>query len=200
VISIFDAGAAAHPYVRRAWIAAVIVALLQTVIICYTIESHASILRSGTEILLRTAPIDPRDLLRGDYVVLNYDISSVPASTVVGELPKEAGEKVLSVRLQKQPDGFWSIAESSFGNLEPKPDTVVLKSQPFQYYPVEGPQTIRVDYGIERYYVPEGEGQDLEEARSDGQLSIAARVSGSGQAQIRRLFVDGKPVYEEPLY
>jgi uncharacterized membrane-anchored protein len=197
---IFDAGAAAHPYVRRAWIAAVIVALLQTLIIGYTIEGHASILRSGTEVLLKTAPIDPRDLLRGDYVVLNYDISSVPASTVVGDLPKEAGEKALSVRLQKQPDGFWSIAESSFGALEPKPDTVVLKSRPFQYYPVEGGQAIRVDYGIERYYVPEGEGRDLEQARSDGQLSIAARVSDSGQAQIRRLFVDGKPVYEEPLY
>jgi uncharacterized membrane-anchored protein len=65
---------------------------------------------------------------------------------------------------------------------------------------VEGGQAIRVDYGIERYYVPEGEGRDLEQARSDGQLSIAARVSDSGQAQIRRLFVDGKPVYEEPLY
>jgi uncharacterized membrane-anchored protein len=197
---IFDAGATAHPYVRRAWISAVIVALLQTLIIGYTIESHASILRSGTEVLLKTAPIDPRDLLRGDYVVLNYDISSVPASTVVGDLPKEAGEKVLSVRLQKQPDGFWSIAESSFGALELKPDTVVLKSRPFQYYPVEGGQAIRVDYGIERYYVPEGEGRDLEQARSDGQLSIAARVSDSGQAQIRRLLVDGKPVYEEPLY
>jgi uncharacterized membrane-anchored protein len=197
---IFDAGATAHPYVRRAWIAAVIVALLQTVIIGYTIESHASILRSGTEVLLKTAPIDPRDLLRGDYVVLNYDISSVPASTVVGDLPKEAGERVLSVRLQKQPNGFWSIAESSFSTLEPKPDTVVLKSQPFQYYPVVGDQAIRVDYGIERYYVPEGQGRDLEEARSDGQLSIAARVSDSGQAQIRRLLLDGKPVYEEPLY
>jgi uncharacterized membrane-anchored protein len=197
---IFDAGATAHPYVRRAWIAAVIVALLQTVIIGYTIESHASILRSGTEVLLKTAPIDPRDLLRGDYVTLNYDISSVPASTVVGGPPKEAGEMVLSVRLQKHPDGFWSIVESSFGTLEPKPDTVVLKSQPFQYYPVDADQRIRVDYGIERYYVPEGQGRDLEQARSDGHLSIAARVSDSGQAQIRSLLLDGKPVYEEPLY
>ncbi|PZM11189.1 GDYXXLXY domain-containing protein [Rhizobium tubonense] len=198
--SIFDAGAAAHPYVRRAWIAAIIVALLQTVIIGYTIASHASILRSGTEVLLKTAPIDPRDLLRGDYVVLNYEISSVPASTIVGGPPKEAGERVLSVRLQKQPDGFWGIAESSFGALEAKPDTVVLKSQPFQYYPVDPEQTIRVDYGIERYYIPEGEGSNLDTARSEGQLSIAARVSAGGQAQIRSLLVDGKAVYEEPLY
>lgn len=198
--SIFDAGAAAHPYVRRAWIAAIILALLQTAIIGYTIESHASILKSGTEVVLKTAPIDPRDLLRGDYVILNYEISSVPASTIVGGLPKEAGEQVLSVRLHKEPDGFWRIAESSFGSLEAKPDTVVLKSQPFQYYAGDSEQTFRVEYGIERYYVPEGEGAKLETARSDGQLSIAARISGDGQAQIRTLLLDGQPVYEEPLY
>jgi uncharacterized membrane-anchored protein len=198
--SIFDAGAAAHPYVRRAWIAAIILALLQTAIIGYTIESHASILQSGTEVVLKTAPIDPRDLLRGDYVILNYEISSVPASTIVGGLPKEAGEQVLSVRLHKEPDGFWRIAESSFGSLEAKPDTVVLKSQPFQYYAGDSEQTFRVEYGIERYYVPEGEGTKLETARSDGQLSIAARISGDGQAQIRTLLLDGQPVYEEPLY
>ncbi|MGO4565554.1 GDYXXLXY domain-containing protein [Rhizobium sp. 2YAF20] len=198
--SIFDAGAAAHPYVKRAWIAAIILALLQTAIIGYTIESHASILQSGTEVVLKTAPIDPRDLLRGDYVILNYEISSVPASTIVGGLPKEAGEQVLSVRLHKDSDGFWRIAESSFGSLEAKPDTVVLKSQPFQYYPGDSEQTFRVEYGIERYYVPEGEGAKLETARSDGQLSIAARISGDGQAQIRTLLLDGQPVYEEPLY
>ena len=115
--SIFDAERPLTSYVKRAWIAAIILALLQTAIIGYTIESHASILQSGTEVVLKTAPIDPRDLLRGDYVILNYEISSVPASTIVGGLPKEAGEQVLSVRLHKEPDGFWRIAELSFGSL-----------------------------------------------------------------------------------
>jgi uncharacterized membrane-anchored protein len=59
---------------------------------------------------------------------------------------------------------------------------------------------IRVEYGIERYYVPEGEGKPLEEARQDGNVSIAVRVSADGTAQIRSLLVDGKPAYEEPVY
>ncbi len=59
---------------------------------------------------------------------------------------------------------------------------------------------IRVEYGIERYYVPEGQGKPLEDARQDGNVSISARVSADGTAQIRSLLVDGKPVYEEPLY
>jgi uncharacterized membrane-anchored protein len=36
------------------------------------IESRAAILRDGTEIVLQVEPIDPRDLMRGDYVRLQY--------------------------------------------------------------------------------------------------------------------------------
>jgi uncharacterized membrane-anchored protein len=185
---------------RRIWISAIIVAAVQTVIIGYIIQSRASILQNGAEVLLKTAPVDPRDLLRGDYVTLNYDISRVPASTLVGGMPKDAGEKRLAVRLQKQPDGFWTIAESSFDALPPKPDTVVVESLPFSYYPLEGDQSFQVEYGMERFYVPEGAGHDLETARNDGRASVAARVSSGGEAQIRTLMIDGKPVYDEPLY
>ncbi|MBB3440321.1 GDYXXLXY domain-containing protein [Rhizobium sp. BK379] len=181
-------------------VAAILVAGLQTLILGYIIQSRASILASGTEVLLKTAPVDPRDFLRGDYVVLNYDISSVPVSTVTGGIPAEAGEQTLWVRLKRQPDGFWGIVESSFAELPAASDTVVLRSLPFYSYGPGSGETIRVEYGIERYYVPEGEGKPLEEARNEGVVSIAASVSSSGAAQIRSLVVDGKPAYEEPLY
>ncbi|TCU17523.1 GDYXXLXY domain-containing protein [Rhizobium sullae] len=186
--------------VRGYLIAAVIAAGLQTIILGYVIESRAAILRSGAEVLLKTTPVDPRDFLRGDYVVLNYEISSVPAQTVIGELPTVPGEQTLWVRLKKQPDGFWEIAESSFMPLPEQPESIVLKSRPFYSYSVRATDTIRAEYGIERYYVPEGQGKPLEEARQDGSVSIAARVSNDGSAQIRSLLVDGKPAYEEPLY
>lgn len=185
---------------RAYLIAAVIAAALQTIILGYIIESRAAILRSGTEVLLKTTPVDPRDFLRGDYVVLNYEISSVPAQTVVGELPTVPGEQTLWVRLKKQPDGFWAIAESSFQPLPEAAESAVLKSRPFYSYGVRTADTIRAEYGIERYYVPEGQGKPLEEARQDGSVSIVARVSSDGTAQIRSLLVDGKPAYEEPLY
>lgn len=181
-------------------VAAILVAGLQTLILGYIIQSRASILASGAEVLLKTAPVDPRDFLRGDYVVLNYDISSVPISTVTGGIPAEAGEQTLWVRLKRQPDGFWGIVESSFAELPAASDTVVLRSLPFYSYGPGSGETIRVEYGIERYYVPEGEGKPLEEARNEGVVSIAASVSSSGAAQIRSLVVDGKPAYEEPLY
>ncbi|EJB02997.1 putative membrane-anchored protein [Rhizobium leguminosarum bv. trifolii WSM597] len=181
-------------------LSAIIVAGLQTVILGAIIQSRASILNNGAEVLLKTAPVDPRDFLRGDYVVLNYDISSVPVQTVSGGIPAEPGERTLWVRLKKQEDGFWTVIESSFHELPPLPETVILRSQPFYSGGLAAGDNIRVEYGIERYYVPEGQGKPIEEARNGGNVVIAVRVSPAGSAQIRGLLVDGKPVYDEPLY
>ena len=42
------------------------------------VQEHA--LAAGKVILLETARVDPRDLLRGDYLILNYKISDVPTN------------------------------------------------------------------------------------------------------------------------
>ena len=55
-------------------------------------------------------------------------------------------------------------------------------------------------YGLERYFVPQGEGRAIESARNEGKVSIVAAVTKQGRAAIKRLLIDGKPVYEEPLF
>jgi uncharacterized membrane-anchored protein len=62
------------------------------------------------------------------------------------------------------------------------------------------PETLFVNYGIERYYVPEGEGKVLEDARNQEELEVEARVSKDGTPQIARLILRGEPIYDEPLY
>jgi uncharacterized membrane-anchored protein len=49
---------------------------LQLIILAALMFFKLIILAGGTEVALRIAPVDPRDPLRGDYVVLNYDIST----------------------------------------------------------------------------------------------------------------------------
>lgn len=190
-----------NPLIRPLF-AAILVALLQTAVLGYMIESRASILRNGVDVVLKTVPVDPRDLLRGDYVVLSYDISNIPADKVTGGFPTEATDAQVSVRLEKQVDGFWTISEASFGTLPPKEGTVIARSSPFYFYPTpDSPaSSVNVEYGIERYYVPEGEGLVLEEARNASALSVTASVDGDGRMQIRSIAIDGKPLYEEPLY
>ena len=68
--------------------------------------------------------------------------------------------------------------------------------------PVTGPFANRlfIQYGIEQYFVPEGEGREIESARNQGKVSIVAAVTPSGRAAIKRLLLDGKPVYDEPMF
>ena len=80
--------------------------------------------------------------------------------------------------------------------------SVVLLSQPVTIYDWEWQNAgnLTVSFGIERFYVPEGEGRPIEDGRNQGRVSVAVRVSEDGQAQIRALMLDNEPLYEEPLY
>jgi len=183
--------------------AAIIAAALQTAVLGYMVEGRASILRNGADIRLKTLPVDPRDLLRGDYVILSYPISTIPKDIVTGEVPKVSGRERLVVRLKPGTDGLWTATEASFGTLAPEKGSVLLRTQPFDYYAVTDgvlPDSLFVSYGLERYYVPEGEGKVLEDARNQEELEVEARVAKDGTPQIARLILRGEPVYDEPLY
>ncbi|MGL3605658.1 GDYXXLXY domain-containing protein [Rhizobium sp. G187] len=187
---------------RRFLLAALLVSLTQCGVLGYMIQSRAAILQAGTEVLLKTTPVDPRDLLRGDYVILSYEISSIPTDRIRGERPKDGAKLPLFVRLRPDAAGFWQVDEASFATLAEMPGSVILRSRPVfvgEWMWTAGSE-LSVSYGIERYYVPEGEGRPIEDGRNENRVSVAARVSASGQAQIRALMLDGQPLYEEPLY
>ncbi len=59
--------------------------------------------------------------------------------------------------------------------------------------------TIRVDYGIERYFIPETKEQDVNRLRwgSGGrqrQITVEVSVREDGRGLIRRVLVDGRPL------
>ncbi len=182
-------------------IAAVLVAGAMTTVLGLQIEGRALILRDGAEVMLKTTPVDPRDLFRGDYVVLNYDISTIPTALVVGPVPQSYTKARMWVRLKPDAEGLWTVAEASFVDLPRSEGSVVLQSLPVHVFdqPSTGGAYV-VDYGLESYYVPEGEGLAIEEARDNSKVTVAVRVSPDGEGQIRALLVDGQQVYSEPLY
>ncbi|MCF3642108.1 GDYXXLXY domain-containing protein [Rhizobium sp. TRM95111] len=194
---------ATRSFVLPPVVAALVAALAQTAVLGYMVESRASILRNGAEVRLKTVPVDPRDLLRGDYVTLSYEISTIPGSLLVGPPPESGSWQPMWVRLAAGADGLWQASEASFSPLAGKDGTVVAETLPTYYYPLgDGsvPANLSASYGIERYYVPEGEGLVLEEARNQQALEVVARVSAAGRMQISRILLRGEPVYDEPLY
>src|ERR1700722_19874827 len=60
-------------------------ALVQLALLALMVGDRVRILRDGTEVTLRAQPVDPRDLLRGDYVTLSYNISQLPAGALAGQ-------------------------------------------------------------------------------------------------------------------
>lgn len=188
-----------HNRLFRLLSAGILLAALQSAVIGYQVGERTYILRTGTEIKLKTEAVDPRDLLRGDYVVLNYPISRLRVGQLVGPLPTTSKDVQFYVRLISDADGFAVVKEASVEPLPPEPDTVVLITEPVAFVPGLGSdQTIAVRYGIERFYLPEGEGKAIEQQRNQGTVTVAARVSASGKVQLRQLFVAGQTVYQEP--
>ncbi|MBR1367512.1 GDYXXLXY domain-containing protein [Bradyrhizobium ottawaense] len=176
--------------------------LLQCVLLVLMVADRMQILREGTEVTLQTQPVDPRDLLRGDYVVLRYDISQLPAGALAGK-PADARNPVVFVKLAPNADGVYAAVSA---HAEPVPVTApeVLIRGRVSYSCGSNVRTfcdrLTIKYGLESYFVPEGEGGKLEQARNQQKLRIVAAVLPSGRAAIKRLLLDGEPVYEEPLY
>lgn len=182
-------------------------ALLLMLVLLALVEQRARILRGGTEIRLRTVPVDPRDLFRGDYVVLAYDISRVTTRRLEGNKRLRLGE-TLYVQVAAGSDGYAELR--SISQARPTGNDPVLTGRivalPGCGRDVDGAfdcsnadARIHLAYGLESYFVPQGEGRAIE-TTDKARIEVVAAVSSSGEAAIKRLLIDGKPVYAEPPY
>lgn len=162
--------------------------LLQVLVLAYMAVSHYAVEWVGEEVRLKTAPVDPRDLFYGDYVILNYEISELDLSKF--SLPKdetlERGDKVYVV-VKKNGD-YHELVSAHVKKPSVSTEEHILKAR-VQYVtrnwdPQLGEsseiQLVRVVYGFERYYVPEGEGKELEDKR--GQFDVVVKVAPWGQS------------------
>jgi len=125
----------------------------------------------GPRYLLHTRPVDPRDLLRGDYVTLGYEISTPPK----GWTPPEQGGRTFFVRL-KPAGRFWEIDRIADA---PEPD-----GAPWLRASWNGS---RLDYGIGKYFVPEGRGNP------PGKITVEIGIRSGGEARIVQLYSDDQP-------
>jgi uncharacterized membrane-anchored protein len=178
-----------------------IVALAQTAALAYMVVERVRLLASGREITLPVTPVDPRDLFRGEYARLGYDVASVPVRLLEGPPPR--ANAAFYVVLEKRQDGVWQAAKiASELPREPSPDRIVLKARMTYAWPRGGSieTAVRVRYGIESYFVPEGQGRKLEALARERKLATLLAVDAQGNAAIKGLVVDGVLQYEEPLF
>ncbi len=137
-------------------------------------------LRYGQPVLLKTEPVDPRSLFRGNYVRLNYTISQIDAQ--LADAPFRRHE-VAYVALQ--PQGRYHVASA-------------LLHQP----PAQGPfirGRIRwgggdrywIDYGIEAYFMPKEKALAAQSAVREKEAWAQVFLLDNGRAAIAELLCDG---------
>ncbi|EAB6718369.1 hypothetical protein DUP91_29055, partial [Salmonella enterica subsp. enterica] len=107
-------------------------------------------------------------------------------------------------RLEKASDGYWMPVAATIGAAIPTPPTpeqIDIKGEASgETSDANGNRLLNISYGIERFYVPEGEGRAIEEGMNARAFGILAAVDASGAAQIKGLMDGDKMLYAEPLY
>lgn len=177
----------------RRWmiIGLVLAAALQTGLLAKLILDRARLLQTGTEVILETGMVDPRDLFRGHYVRLNLAISRIDRTTVP-PLELASVRAPVWVSLAEGPDGFWIARSVS----DTRPDGPSLKGD-LQY---SNADTINISYPFDRYFAPQDRALELEGLQAEGKLGLILALAPDGTGAVKGITVDGERIYIEPLY
>src|SRR5688572_18493165 len=141
--------------------------VLQVLALAFMAGEREWIVRTGRTVLLRTAPIDPNDPMRGDYVRLDYEISRVPRSRLEGGLPKvfaepwdgrRTPERRVYARMDVGEDGIAELA--ALTDQEPG-EGLFIRGRAQE----SGGRNVQVRYGIEALFMEQGTAKKLEDMR-----------------------------------
>ena len=161
-----------------------VTAAVQLLILVGMIAKRAVPLVTGQTVLVKVQPVDPRDLFRGDYVILSYAFSRVPVDSVEGLSIAERGRKsegrTVYVPLVLDSDRVhWRADKVTVVKPAAGP---FLKGQMSRYGSLK--------FGIEAYYLQEGTGLRYEQAIRNRQLSAELAVTSSGHAALKGLRIE----------
>jgi len=146
---------------------------------------------------LETRVVDPRDMLRGDYVILSYDISELPLALFQPKPGNDPGSgETVFVVLRKEGE-FHKPVRATLQQPELQAGEVAIRGRANytwrQYDPKLKRHTntvVRIQYGLERYYVSEGTGNPR------GKLTVDVTVSKDGHPILKQVYLDGRPYRE----
>lgn len=201
------------------WKPIALVVALQLGVLGWMVLDRVRLLSHGQEIVLDVVPVDPRSLFRGDYVVLAYDVSRINAALMEGQPKPNAPFYVTIGRGAAQSGGAgamgagtangepaadngsrWTVLKASYEKPMAANGQVVLKALPDGRVRTSNQSSIVARYGIESYFVSEGQGLELEKLVGEKKIKAVVAVGRDGTAAIKGLTVDGKLVHRESLF
>lgn len=130
---------------------------VQVIILLLTMLPPLWVRATGTAVYLETEKMDPRDVIRGDYVVLGYKIGQGIANDDVGMWP--ALRRVVYVTVTTDRPARFVAVHDEPPTLQPGQACIVGRKRGWGGA-VDFPQ-------IAQFFVPEGQGYLIERLRGD---------------------------------
>lgn len=142
------------------------------------VAPYQNALSFGPTVILKGTSYDPRDILKGDYVSINYDIGKKVS------LASYPNGSTVYLTMQKALPTWEAVTASKEMPTALKADQVAIKA-----IVTDGKMMPpQISLGIEKYYIPEGTGNGV-----NGELSAEVAVGKDGLPVFKRLMVSGVP-------
>ena len=138
----------------------------------YATRAKEKIINEGKLVLLKLAPVDPRSLMQGDYMVLNYEISN--------NLPENTPHKGFVILKELEDGAFRALKFQNFLN-DLKENEIAV-----EFIKIDSWQN-SVKIGAESYFFEEGHAKKYEKAVYGG-----LRVDNKGNSVLVGLFDENK--------
>ena len=176
----------------RARAVVLVAALLQCLGLVWMAWNHSRPAEVGQRFVLRCQAVDPRDLMRGEYVTLGYEFSN-PGPVAIRRLNDEWAELNGKDRRALGNESYLTLADDTTVYVPLKVDAkglasgdgVTLKRPESGPY-LKGYAGMRrfgqIRFGIEAFYVKEGTGNTWEKLRNQGLLVAEIGVLPDGRA------------------
>ena len=142
---------------NKKWLITILV--LQVALLGIVVGTKETLLRTGKTVKLELVPIDPRSLMQGDYVRLNYKISTPSQGA------RLEGRYKVTLVLSKDESGIHQF-ESFY-----EPEMVLNEDDALITGWVHAGG--RLVFGIESYFVPENTGRAVESTARYGIVKLS---------------------------
>ena len=164
---------------NKIFIGLIVVVIFQLLVLVVEYVGAVYPIYTGQEIRLKTTPIDPRSMFRGNYARLRYEIGEVSGEAINKVRVPRNGE-VVYVRLNAGEGGLYEFAGAS---LEKPADGVFIRGRIQDSSRRSKRPTYRVKYGIEALFAPKEKALDLEKRLRQSAVA-RVMVADNGKATL----------------
>lgn len=137
---------------------------------------------TGEEIRIKTVPVDPRSLFRGNYARLEYKISRIQQTHFEGQSHLRKGE-VVYIGLEKGADGLYQFSHAS---LEKPEHGIFLRGRVSGYRYSKNISWVKIKYGIEAFFAPKKKALALEKQLRSSGIAVLM-ISDDGRARLKEV-------------